>query len=77
MNLKKVSVIFLAVFILSSLVTAKLLYDGKRLAFTENELGMMCLAGAYPSAAFGNEEKTQGNPISMIEDGNIEQGESA
>lgn len=77
MNLKKVGVIFLAVFLLSSLVTAKLLYDGKRLAFTENELGMMCLAGAYPSAAFGNEEKNQENPISMIENGDAEQEESS
>lgn len=75
MDFKKIGVIFLAVFVLSSLVTAKLIYDGKRLALTENELGMMCLAGAYPAAAFGSEESVDGNPISMIENGEGAQSE--
>lgn len=69
MNLKKVMLLFIAVLVLSSVLTVKMLYDGKKLALTENELGLMCLAGAYPAAAFGNEsyeEKDYENPISMV-----------
>lgn len=80
MNRKKVMLLFFAVLVLSSAVTAKMLYDGKRLALTESELGMMCLAGAYPAAAFGNEdyeEKNYENPISMVESGGGGEGTPA